>query len=459
MKLNVKRTVLVGLAFFTINAVWQLYNTEVPIMLDKMIVEVVTNMFGADFLEKFPKTTIINAIMSIDNILALILLPLFGVLSDKTHTRIGKRMPYILIGTVTAAIFLALMPIFYALGTFVGFFITLGGLLLAMSVYRSPAVALMPDVTPKPLRSKGNAIINLMGAAGNVTILGATAIIGAITAGFAKNGDNKAFYTAVFIFTAIVILTAIIAMFFTVDENKLVSMMPPDVETDEERLRREGKGKKVHATVKTSLLFLLFAVAMWYMAYGCIETNFSRYAVGSLGMNESQKAFPMLVATAAALICFVPLGILSGKLGRKKTIIIGLGVLLFAAVLATFVKILPILYVLFALIGISWAAINVNSYPMVVEMAKGADIGKYTGYYYTFQMAAQIATPLLSGMIIDLFSTKMKDSMQLLFPYASIFLVIAIVAMIFVKHGDSKDSDIQVGDKELVSELPTDEIN
>ena len=442
MKLNVKRTALVGLAFFTIQAVWQLYNTEIPIMLDKMIVEVVTNLFGEEFILKFPKNTIINAIMTADNILALVLLPLFGVISDKTQTRIGKRMPYILFGVFFAALFLVLVPYFYVSRSFVGFFIALGGLLLAMSVYRSPAVALMPDVTPKPLRSKANALINLMGAAGTIVILAATAVFGHEKLGIVSDGGNSnLFYMIIFSFCALLIVACIVFMFFVVDENKLLSYMPPDEETEEERMIREGKGKKVvHSGVKTSLVFLLIAVAMWYMAYGCIETNFSRYAVNNLGMNESSKAIPMLVATVSALICFVPLGIVSGKLGRKNTVMLGIGVLAVAALVASFAKSIALLYFLFALIGIAWAAINVNSYPMVVEMAKGADIGRYTGYYYTFQMAAQIATPLLSGVLIDIFDKALgeNEGMVVLFPYAVVFLLLAAGAMVFVKHGDQK---------------------
>lgn len=452
MKLNIKRTMLVGLAFLTIQAVWQLYNTEIPIMLDKMLDDSIS-----------AKNTIVNFIMSVDNILALVLLPLFGVISDRTHTRIGKRMPYILVGTVSAAVFLVLIPVFYLLDSFVGFFIMLGGLLLAMSIYRSPAVALMPDVTPKPLRSKANALINLMGAAGTVTVLGATYIIGKFTKNLAdENGDNKVFYIVIFVFCTVFILAAIAVMYFTVDENRLISLMPSDEEeSEEERLHREGKGKRIHSTVKTSLVFLLIAVALWYMAYGCIETNFSRYAVNNLGMDEASKAIPMLVATVSALICFVPLGILSSKIGRKKMVMLGLGVLTLAALVACFATNIIILYMLFSLIGISWAAINVNSYPMVVEMAKGADIGKYTGYYYTFQMAAQIATPILSGLFIDIFNNVWGKGkgMNILFPYAVIFLVFALAAMLFVKHGDSKDGNIKEQTENTNTKLAIDEIN
>ena len=455
IKLDYKKTALVGLAFMTINAVWQLYNTEVPIILTKMIqdlIEAAGN--GAWIIENgvtrfdtnFPVTTVVNVIMSLDNVLAIFLLPLLGKLSDKTNTRFGKRTPFILVGVVLTALFLPFVPLFYTQNSIVGVIIMLFGVLLAMSLYRTPAVALMPDVTPKPLRSRANAIINLMGAAGNVTVAAIAAVVS-----IAVRDNPGVYYTVMFIATAAIILIALLVMLLTVNENKLVAMMPPDIETEEERMLREGKGKDIHSSVKLSLFFILSAVFFWYMAYGCIETNFSRFAETVLGMDA--YTVPMLVATIAALICFLPLGILSGKLGRKNTIIIGLGVLLGCAVLSTFITNHAILYVLFAFIGISWAAINVNSYPMVVEMSKGGDIGKYTGIYYTFQMAAQVITPILSGVIIDisdvLFAKYIGNGLRILFPYASVFLACALVVMFFVKHGDSKDTDVQIFTEKL----------
>lgn len=443
MKLNTKRTMMVGLAFFSIQAIWQMYNNEIPLMLGKMLGEI-----------KF-KETITNAIMTVDNILALFMLPLFGVLSDRTHTFIGKRTPYILIGTLSASVLLVCIPVFYAFDSFIGFFVMLGGLLVAMSIYRSPAVALMPDITPKPLRSRANAIINLMGAAGMITVLVATMVIGKIA-----SGDE--FYLILFFFCAVLVVGAIVVMLFTVDENKFRSFMPDDEETEEERLAREGKGIHIHSSVRKSLIFLLIAVAMWYMAYGCLETNFSRYAVNTLGMDDSTKAIPMLVATISSLVFFVPLGIMSSKIGRKKMVMLGVGTLTFAALVACVTNSVIVLYVLFALIGVSWAAINVNSYPMVVEMSKGADIGRYTGYYYTFQTAAQIITPLLSGVLIDAFEAivfnlfgKADQGMKIMFPYSVVFLLIAMLAMLFVKHGDSKELD---SDAEPTA-LQTDDIN
>ncbi len=444
MKLNVKRTVFVGLAFFTINAVWQLYNTEIPIMLDKMIVDAVKALFGEDFLAKFPKTTIINGFMTIDNILALVLLPLFGTLSDKTHTALGKRTPYILVGVGVTAISLPFVAYFFIKNSILGVFVSLGVLLLAMSIYRSPAVALMPDVTPKPLRSKANAIINIMGAAGNILIVVITLIVGKVL----KQGDG--YYFTLFLLTACVIVAALVVFMLKVNENKLVALMPEEVDDDTAKdTEAENKGKKMQAAKKKSLIFLLVAVLCWYMAYGCIETNFSRYAKDVLGMSDGTYAAPMLVSLVAAFICMLPLGTLSCKIGRKKTVTLGVIVLFVCALCSSFVTNVIVMYMFFAFIGIAWAAINVNAYPMVVEMARGADIGRYTGYYYTFQMAAQIATPLLSGLFIDIFNGILGSpvaGMRVLFPYSAFFLVLAAVAMIFVKHGDASETETPIGE-------------
>ena len=221
MKLDYKRTMLVGLAFMTISAFWQLYNNEIPLMLEDLIGK-------RDF--------IINIVMTLDNISALVLLPIFGMLSDKTNTRFGKRMPYILIGTVLSVAFMLLIPLAHGKGIVPLFFVGVIGVLLSMSIYRSPAVALMPDVTPKPLRSKGNAIINLMGAVGIIFIGIITPILG---------GETN--YPLLFLCVAAFMMVSLIVMFVTVNENQLVSLMPPEEETEEERRARDGKGVKVRA--------------------------------------------------------------------------------------------------------------------------------------------------------------------------------------------------------------------
>ncbi len=422
MKLDYKRTVLVGLAFMTISAFWQLYNNEIPLMLGDLIGK-------HDFL--------INVIMTLDNLSALVLLPILGMLSDRTNTRIGRRMPYIIVGTILSVAFMLLIPVAHGKRIVPLFFVGVIGVLLSMSLYRSPAVALMPDVTPKPLRSKANALINLMGAIGIIFVQVLTPMLG---------GEKN--YMLLFVFVAAFMMVGLAIMSVTINENYLVSLMPPDEETEDERMIREGKGVKLHSSVYKSLIFLLVSVFLWYMAYSAIETNYSRYAIDVWGLVEGEYTKPMLFGSIVALISFVPIGIVSGKLGRKRTVLIGVGVLFVSiAVTSVITWYTPFLYVIFAFIGISWAAINVNSYPMVVEMSRGADVGKYTGLYYTFSMIAQVATPLLTGYLFDHFQTR-----KILFPYAAVFLLFAFVTMLFVKHGDSPREDSHI------AEIPTDEM-
>ncbi len=410
MRLNYKRTFFVGLAFMSIQAFWQLYNYVIPLILEH------TFHLSED---------IIGYVMAADNVLALFLLPLFGALSDKTHTRLGRRTPYILIGTVLAAALMVIVPVADWNKNFPLFVVALGILLLVMSTYRSPAVALMPDVTPKPLRSKANAVINLMGA------LGAIVALGVITFLLPKidvtTGEKPDSYLLVFAIVAAFMLIAAVLLPFTVKENKLVAEMPP------EPAEETGAVGKMSRPVKRSLIFMLLSVALWYMAYNAVDSAYSRYVLDVWGVDESLGSTMMIVAMAVATISYLPIGIISSSIGRKK-VILG-GVILMGGSFAAgilFTSYSPLAYVVMGLIGIGWAAINVNSYPMVVEMSRGSDVGKYTGYYYTFSMAAQVATPILSGYLFKHFSYSV------LFPYAVVFTALAFVTMLMVKHGDVK---------------------
>ncbi len=410
MRLNYKRTFFVGLAFLAIQAFWQLYNYVIPLVLEH------TFHLSAD---------IIGYVMAADNVLALFLLPLFGALSDKTHTRLGRRTPYILVGTVLSAALMVVVPIADWNKNFPLFVVALGVLLLMMSTYRSPAVALMPDVTPKPLRSKANAVINLMGALGAIIALGVISVL--LPEIDLATGEKPQSYLLVFVVIAVIMLIAAIVLPFTVHENKLVAQMPP--ETEEEQTQT---GKMPRDVLK-SLIFMLLSVALWYMAYNAVESAYSRYVIDVWGVDEGLGSTMLLIATAVAVVSYLPVGFISSAVGRKK-VIIG-GVILMGSAFAVGMLLTtysPLAYVMMGAIGIGWAAINVNSYPMVVEMSRGSDIGKYTGYYYTFSMAAQVATPILSGYLFKHFTYSA------LFPYAVAFTALALVTMLMVKHGDVK---------------------
>ena len=562
MKLNYKRTLLVGFAFFLICAFWQAYDAIVPLML--------TNKFGLS-------QGASGIIMSLDNILALFMLPLFGALSDKSKSRFGKRTPFILIGTICAIVcFVSLTfvdeaqlnkvktdkqalwnyantmtvenkendsvidasaetsivlrdyaaRLFYNtdydsltadkqaelvrkyanLGydsvytydketktyavydskadvpdglrskntyvalvssaenlfahnvtatspwTLVLFIVLLLMTLISMAVFRSPAVALMPDVTVKPLRSKANAIINLMGTAGGILVL----LLGMVF-GTGKVQNQMMPYTWYVAAVCGIMAVALAVFILTVREpawnaEMLETQAKLDEDNPEERdetvvevadqenlnevadvPQSKSVSNKLSKDKLTSLILILASVALWFIGYNAITSKYSVYAVNELNKDYNTT---LLIAQAAAVVAYIPVGMIASKLGRKRTILIGVALLtaaFFGAIFVTASSPTWLLIVLFALAGIAWATINVNSFPMVVELAKGSTIGKYTGYYYTASMAAQIVTPILSGYLMQAFGT-----MRILFPYGTIFVALSFVTMLFVKHGDSK---------------------
>ena len=415
MKLNYKRTILIGFAFMSILAFWQFYDQVIPFILE--------NRFNLN-------TVTTNAVMSIDNILALFMLPLFGMLSDKTNSRLGKRTPYILFGTIAASMLMVLLALFENRHHFIGFMATLIVLLVVMSTYRSPAVAYMPDVTEKPLRSKANAIINLIGYIGGIfaTVVMMILLKSEKTAEGESTYNANQSFTLVFIVIAAFMLLSVIIMALTVKENKL-----PHIKDEEETV--SGEKKPLEKGVKLSLALILLSVFLWFAAYNAVTTAFSRYCANIWGVSLGKSSGYLLIATLSAIAAFLPLGFLSSRLGRKKTVLIGIALMTLSFAAAGLIRReTPVMYVVFALVGIAWATINVNSYPMVVEIGSGADIGKYTGLYYTFSMAAQIATPILSGLIID----NTKWGYNTLFPYAVIFSAASFITMCFVRHGDCK---------------------
>ncbi len=421
MKLNYRRTFLIGLAFLSISAFWQMYDNIIPLILQ--------GTFGLG-------ETITGVIMAADNVLALFLLPLFGSLSDKVDTKMGKRMPFITTGTILAVIFLMILSVAdrtINLPLFVG---ALFILLISMGLYRSPAVALMPDLTPNKLRSKGNAIINLMGAVGGVyTLIMIKLLVG--------KGDHPD-YMPLFISVAALMVIAVGVLVITVNEKKVKQKVEAEIRAYEEKAgvivetediaEEEMQEKAVMSKeVKRSMIFLLVSIFLWFTAYNAVTTAFSRYTKVVWNLEGGGFADCLMVATVAAIISYIPIGNISSRIGRKKTILGGIILMSLcyaAAIFATAYH--PVINIAFAIIGIGWAAINVNSYPMIVEMSKGCDIGKFTGTYYTFSMTAQIFTPILSGFLLE------NVSYKTLFPYALVFSVLAFITMLQVHHGDAR---------------------
>lgn len=429
LKLNNKRTILVGLAFLSICSFWQMYDNLIPLILRRT--------FALD-------ESLTGMIMAADNVLALFLLPLFGGLSDRCRPgKLGRRTPFILAGTAGAVVLMNLLPALdnsYAAQAapfkLVSFVIVLGLLLIAMGTYRSPAVALMPDVTPKPLRSKANAIINLMGAVGGVLYLGVSAILyPASKTGSAGHVD----YQPLFLIVSLIMVAAVAVLLFTIreprlaEENRALEKKHPEWNL----ARDDGSGREtLPAPVKRSLGFLLASIALWFIGYNGVTTWWSNYMAEVMGAGLRGTNTCLTIATVGAIVSYIPIGIAASRFGRKRTIQAGV-VLLAGCFLAGYLltvratEITPIMYVAFALVGLAWAAINVNSLPMVVEMCRGSDVGKFTGYYYTASMAAQVITPIAAGSLL-------RVSYHTLFPYATFFVACSFVTMLFVRHGDVK---------------------
>ncbi len=421
MKLNAKRTALVGLAFMAISAFWQLYDFSVPLILK--------NTYGLG-------DTFAGMVMAMDNIVALFLLPLFGALSDRCTMKMGRRMPFMLIGGFAAA-FLALnvSPV-TKMAPLPVFLVLLALLLIAMATFRSPTVALMPDVTPKPLRSKANAIINLMGAIGGALVLLLTNFLLVKTVNEA--GQTVSDYTYLFMTVAFIMMAAMLVIRGVIPERKLAAETEEinrrlDAEKAPEVREAPAAGRKLGKAELRSLVLILCSVSLWFMGYNAVTTAFSKYALQVLEVGEATAANCLLVGTVVAILSYWPVGLLSSWFGRKKMILSGI-VLLAAAFLGAgmLMKLSFVAYLLFALVGMGWASIGVNSYPMVVELASGSDVGRYTGYYYTFSMAAQVITPVLSGALLE------HVGYWTLFPYALVMVCAAFVTMSLVRHGDSK---------------------
>ena len=501
MKLNYKRIILVGFAFFLIQAFWQAYDNTIPMIL--------TNKFGMSQAWS-------GAIMALDNVLALFMLPLFGAISDKHHSKWGRRTPFIVVGTLIAAVMLIalsfvdnaqlhhisdvaaiddpaaletiydreadetlltpggqkfvlsrqftkeeftqirsqitvdgatvtnpdytnyVMPARQACAwdatakspvTLVFFIALLLVILVSMAVFRSPAVALMPDVTLKPLRSKANAVINLMGSAGGILVL----VLGMVFATSAVRNSLMS-YIGYFAVIAAIMLAALVVFMLTVRENEWAAeMQQQSVELGLEDKEEAATGeRKLSVDEVKSLIFLLLSIVLWFFGYNAVTSKYSVYASNILHKDYN---LTLIIAQAAAIISYLPVGFIASKVGRKKTILAGVVMLTAAFTTASFMSAespTMLMNAMFALAGIAWATINVNSFPMVVEMCSGGNVGKYTGFYYTASMAAQVATPMLSGLLMD------RMGMHVLFPYAAVFTALAFVTMLFVRHGDSK---------------------
>ncbi|MFZ5916536.1 MAG: MFS transporter [Chloroflexota bacterium] len=437
MKLDWKKTFFIGFGFFGISLMWVLYNTYVPIYL-----QAGNPAFDADRAARTlgfglgPAMT--GFIMTLDNIVAFFIQPLVGMWSDRTHTRLGRRMPFIVAATPVAVIAFALIPVAPMLipenlsgqlseltSPFALFIGAAGLMLLAMAVFRTPVIALMPDLTPSPLRSKANGVINLMGGLGGVLAFLAGGLL-------YKIYNPLPFWVG----GAITLIAVIVLLIYVREPKELVESAASSQERAGLRHLFDGLRGLPRENAR-SLGMLILAIFFWFVGYNAIETFFSSYGVSVLGVAEDTAGLIFSVAFVTFILFSIPSGYIATRFGRRRTILVGL--VIFGALLLL-VFFLPNLYVAvtaLALGGMAWSLVNINSLPMVVDISPSEKVlGTYTGLYYVAGTLAAVVGPILNGWIVE----AANSNYNLIFVVAPAFFALAILCMLAVTRGEAKET-------------------
>lgn len=462
LKLNYKRICLIGFAFFGILLLWQVYDSWCPTLLSQMFM----NTFNIKNAEEVQY--LVGIMMALDNLAALILLPIFGHLSDKTKTPIGKRMPYILVGTFVCAVAFPFVPLFFHYNNIVGMLIMMFVVVVFAMMYRNPAVALMPDITPKPLRSKANGIINIMGYVGGffATIVGVFFILSDYIGTTPKNEAGEVVHSwayqniwaieVPFLVASVLMLISAMVLFFTIKENKIAEEVKDDMERGE-KMAEVANAVEDDAPMsklnKMMLILILVAEFFWFMADNGISTFMGNYTQYYLGARTTSNSINTIVGGVGSIIGFVLGGIIAGKIGRKWTLVSGLSITLTSYavwIILTFTALKgaasggtfpwPI-YVIWFVKGLGMSLVHVNSYPMVVELCSSKKIGRFTGYYYASSMAAQTITPIALGSLLLL----PNFNFGYLPIYAGVCLVISLSVFMFIPNVKTKKTTIKKG--------------
>ena len=421
LRLNYRRTFLIGFAFFGILLLWQVYDSWCPTFLTDIFARRMYNLSSAELKAGDPDKIlnvqwIVGIIMACDNLAALILLPIFGSLSDRTKTPIGKRMPYILTGTFVAAVAFPFIPLFFHTNRIGGMVVMMAVVLLFMMMYRNPAVALMPDITPKPLRAKANGIINIMGYFGGAaaTVLGIFLKLSDYIN--APDASRKLWIIELpFIIASVLMVISALVLFFTVRENRIAGEMREQMELGEELaavaapIRDDGPMSKAN---RNMLLAILGAEFLWFMADNAIGTYIGNYVIYYLNAASSATMVLTIAGGGASVAGFAIAGAIADRIGRKWTISCGLAVTVLAILLMCFVgpsenvtgangehAFPALLYGVWVVKGYGMALVHNCSFPMVVELCSSRQIGRFTGFYYSASMSAQTVTPVLLGLV------------------------------------------------------------
>ena len=460
LKLNYKRTFIIGFAFFGILLLWQVYDSWGPTFLTELFKEAL----GAATIEEVQY--LVGIMMALDNLAALIMLPIFGALSDKTHTKIGKRMPYILVGTFCCAVAFPFVPVFFHYHNLGGTIAMMAIVVFFAMMYRNPAVSLMPDITPKPLRSKANGIINIMGYIGGAfaTVVGIVFVLssylGVDSSNWLNGTANIWLIEAPFLVASVLMVISALVLFFLINENKVEEEVKPEMELGEKLAQVENSvahddEKPMSKANKIMLFLILGAEFLWFMADNGIGTFMGNYTLYYLHCQTSSNMINTIVGGVGSVVGFLVGGILAGKIGRKWTIMSGLGLttvaLLIWLILSLSIPVtipeegynsFPIyLYFIWAIKGFGMSLVHVNSYPMVVELCSSKKVGRFTGFYYASSMAAQTITPVALGSLLLLESF----SFQLLPVYALVLVAVAAIIFMFVKNIKIKKEKVKKG--------------
>jgi maltose/moltooligosaccharide transporter len=447
LKLNYRRTMIIGFAFFGISLLWQTYDSWCSGMLSDLFAKVFTNT-------AIENQYLVGVIMALDNLAALIMLPIFGHLSDKTHSKIGKRMPYIVVGTFVSAVMFPFIPVFYYFSNLAGLISSMAVVIFFMMMYRNPAVALMPDLTPKPLRSKANGVINIMGYLGG----GVASILASIFSLSQFIGTKQSWQTGniwaieiPFLVASVMMVISCVFLFVKIKENDLEIQLRPELDEGEKEAAvadsvANDEEKPMSKANKTMLILILVAEFFWFMAENGVGTYQTNYIMYGLGDDSYKSGIITIIGGVASVVGFLLAGKIVDKIGRKWTISGGLIISLCGYIAFSFVQlasssiIIPLMAVIWVIKGFGMSLVHVNSFPMVVELCSSKKIGKFTGYYYAASMAAQTITPILLGLLLT------KTGQWKILPYYALACIgISLIIFLFVKNIKTKKIETKKG--------------
>ena len=409
-KVSFAKIFIIGLGFFSISMLWSLYNTDVPIILQ-------SRYHLSNYLTGW--------VMNLDNILAIILIPFIGALSDRTRTPIGKRMPFIITGLPLGALFFLLIPVIaYSTLPFAALFIVILFMNIAMAISRGPVIALMPDVVPSEERSPANGIINFMGGFGSLLVY---FVLGKLSS------VNRSLGFAI---TAVILVVSTIILFFSVSEKR--DSLYSESAEDESMMTLL---KALFSKDNVFLIILLLSIFFWFVAFNSVETFYAVYMAQESGLSaqvgEQTAKFNLGIFSLVFMVFALPSGFIGKKLGRRRTILIGISGLILLFSVFTLIRTVSIQKYLFTLGGFFWSLININSLPMVLDLGTTKPQGTYTGFYYLFSQAANIIAPPLAGLVADRMNTRF-----VIFPFALVFFTLAFIAMLLVRGGEAKNESV-----------------